>query len=120
MTTIILANFFVFLIVCFIATLKGLDFGKRSSWLYGLYGFISGFLIGFLRSDGSGGYHVITNLPGSFQIGALFAFVVFFGGATSRWHRSMGEKYLARSEENYQEKLENLADRLFNDKPSKK
>jgi hypothetical protein len=113
MATIILANFFVFIIVSSIATFKGLDLKKRSSWVYGLYGFISGFLIGFLRADDSGGYHFVTNLTASFQAGLIFAFVVLFGGATNRWHRSIGEKYLARSEEDFQQKTRKSCSKSF-------
>ena len=120
MTTIIFGNFFVFVIVGFIVTIKGLDLKKRSSWWFGLYGFISGFLIGFLRSDDIGGYQVITNLTASFQIGIVFAFVVLIGSATNRWYRNMGENYLARSEEDFQEKLENLSERLFQDASERK
>lgn len=120
MATIILGNFFVFIVICFIATLKGLDLKKRSSWWYGLYGFISGFLIGFLRSDDSGGYHIVTNLTASFQAGVVFAVVVLVGSATTRWQRSMGEKYLARSEDDFQKNLENLAENLFKDRSNKK
>ena len=87
MVTIISTNFLVFLIVLFICIFKGLDLKKWSSWLYGLYGFISGFLVGFLTSDGGGGYHLIPSVTGSLQIGALFAFVIMYGGATSHWHR---------------------------------
>ena len=86
-TTLIFGNLFVFLIVSAIATFRGLELRKRSSWLYGLYGFLSGFLIGFLRSDGAGGLQLDTNLTLSLQGGALFAFMVMYSGAMTRWHR---------------------------------
>jgi hypothetical protein len=48
MAKIILVKFFVFLIVGSITTYKGLDLKKPSSWLSGIYGFVSGFLFRFL------------------------------------------------------------------------
>lgn len=77
MTTIVFANLFIFITVSAIAIFIGLDLKKWSSWLFGIYGFISGFLLGFLRADTSG----------SLKLGLLMAFVVMYGGATSHWHR---------------------------------
>ncbi len=77
MSTIINANFVVYLVVCGLAIFVGLDLKKWFSWLFGLYGFISGLLFGLLKADISGGL----------ALGALFAFVVLYGGATSFWHR---------------------------------
>ena len=77
METLVYANFFMYLIVCGISIFAGLDLKKWSSWLCGLYGLISGVLIGLSKADFSGGL----------QLGILFAFVVMYGGATSRWHR---------------------------------
>ena len=119
MAIIVLGNLFVFLVICGIVTFKGLDLKKRSNWWYCLYAFISGFMIGFLRSDDSGGYRVVTNLTASFQVGAVF-FVILVGSAMTGWQRIKAEKYLARSEEEYQEKLDNLAKSLFKDKLKKK
>jgi len=98
----------------------GIDLKKRSSWLLGLYAFISGFLAGFVRSDGAGGYKVVTNLIASLQLGVIFSLVYMVGGATTRWQRSMGEKYLARSENAFQEQLKNLAENLLYDRSKKK
>lgn len=87
MATIIIANVFVFLIVYFMVTFKGLDLKKWSSWLYGLYGFLTGFLVGFLSQDNTGDLRLAVNLAGSLQVGALFAFIVIYTGAMNRWHR---------------------------------
>lgn len=83
MATIIIANVFVFLIVYFMVTFKGLDLKKWSSWLYGLYGFLTG----FLSQDNTGDLRLAVNLAGSLQVGALFAFIVIYTGAMNRWHR---------------------------------
>ena len=77
MSTIVNANFVVYVIVCGISIFVGLDLKKWPSWLCGLYGFISGFLFGLSKAD----------VPGGLQLGVLFAFVVIYGGATSHWHR---------------------------------
>lgn len=119
MTTIIFGNLFVFLVICCIVLFRGLDLKKRSSWWYGLYAFISGFMIGLLRSDDNGGYHVATNLTASFQAGAAFV-LILVGSAITHRQKSWAEKYLARSEEEYQEKLDNLAESLFKDKSKRK
>jgi hypothetical protein len=119
MATIVFGNLFVFLVICGIVTFKGLDLKKRSSWWYGLYAFISGFMIGFLRSDDNGGYHVVMNLTASFQAGAAFL-LILVGSVITSQQRSWAEKYLARSEEGYQEKLDNLAESLFKDKSKRK
>ena len=82
MSAIVNANFVVYLIVCGMAIFVGLDLKKWSSWLFGLYGFISGFLFGLSKAD----------VPGGLGLGTLFAFVVMYGGATSFWHRQRYKK----------------------------
>jgi hypothetical protein len=79
METITIANVFIFLLVCGICVYFGLDLKKWSSWLFGLYGFRSGFLFGYTYGD----------MKGCLEVGALFAFMVMYGGTTSRshWHR---------------------------------
>ena len=87
MTTIIFANFLVFIIISFIGAFKGLDLKKWSSWLYALYGFLSGFLLGFLRQDDNGDLKLLLNLTGSLELGSIFAFAVMYAGVMNRWHR---------------------------------
>lgn len=77
METLVIANFFVLLIVVGIAIFFGLDLKKWLSWLYGLYGFMSGFSIYFLRPN------VFLGL----QTGVIIAFVIMYGGAMTRWNR---------------------------------
>jgi hypothetical protein len=71
------ANIFIFLIVGGIGVFLGLDLRKWSSWLYGLYGLLSGLFVGLSDGDISGGL----------KLGVLFAFLVLSGGAAIRWHR---------------------------------
>jgi hypothetical protein len=82
METVLLVNLFVFVIVSGIGTFVGLDLKKWSSWLYGLYGFLTGFSTYFLRPD----------VVGSLQLGTIFAFLVMYAGAMNRWHRQRYEK----------------------------
>lgn len=77
METIILANIIVCILVGGVCVFVGLDLKKWSSWLLGLYGFVSGFAIGFIK----GGLSV------GLQVGILLAFAILFGGATTRWQR---------------------------------
>jgi uncharacterized membrane protein YczE len=115
MATIVIGNLIVFLVICGVVMYKGLDLKKRSNWWYGLYAFISGFVIGLVRSDGNGGYHAVTNLTASFQAGTVF-FIILVGSVMTHWQKTKAEKYLARSEEEYQEKLDILAESLIKDK----
>lgn len=87
MATLIEFNTLVFVIVSAICVFRGLDLKKTSSWLYGLYGFVSGFLSGFVRSDGNGGYQLVTDMTGSLQSGIFFAFIILVGSAVIRWQR---------------------------------
>ena len=77
METAVLANFYVFVIVSAIGVFIGLDPKKWASWLFGVYGFVSGFLFGLLRANVSGGL----------KLGLLFALVVMWGGVTTRWNK---------------------------------
>jgi hypothetical protein len=72
MKTIILANLFVFVIVSGIVVFNGLDLKKLSSWLFGVYGFLSGLSINILYP---------TDAFTSLEAGAFFAFIVLAGGA---------------------------------------
>ena len=87
MAIIILANFFVFLVVVAITIFIGLDLKKWPSWLYGIYGFLSGFLFGFSEFNDNGSLGLSMNLTGSLQVGAIFAFLIMWGGATTRWKK---------------------------------
>ena len=119
MKTIVVGNVFVFLVICGIVLYRGLDFKKGSSWWYGLYAFISGFMISFLRTDDNGGYQVVTNLIQGFLAGAAFL-LILVGNVITHRQRKWAERYLAREEEDYQEKLDNLAESLFENKSKRK
>lgn len=82
METIVLAIFWVFVIVGLIGIFIGLDPKKWASWLYGVYGFVSGVLIGFLRDDVSAGL----------KLGPLFAVSVMWGGVTTHWQKQRVKK----------------------------
>ena len=73
MSAILNVNFVIYLIVCGTAIFIGIELKKWHSWLFGLYGFISGLLFGLAKADVAGGL----------GLGVLFAFVVMYGGATS-------------------------------------
>jgi hypothetical protein len=78
MKTIILANLFVFVIVSGFVVFNGLDLKKWSSWLFGVYAFLSGLSINILYP---------TNAFTSLEAGAFFAFIVLCGGAITRWQK---------------------------------
>ena len=120
MAGIIQINAVVCVIVSSIWVGIGIDPKKRSSWLLGLYAFISGFLVGSLRNDGAGGYKVITDITSNLEMGVLFAFIFMVGGVVTRWQRSKAEKHMDLAEESSQGKLANLAVNLFKEKPNKR
>jgi hypothetical protein len=64
-------------LVGFIGVFLGLDLRKWSNWLYGLYGLLSGFFLGYLFYDVRRGL----------ELGAIFAFAVMYGGACIYWSR---------------------------------
>jgi hypothetical protein len=90
MARFFIANFYIFLLVACFAIVQGLDLKKWSSWLFALYGFITGFLIGYLSQD-DWNAPLLVNWKSSLQLGALFAFVVMYAGTMNRWHRKRFE-----------------------------
>jgi hypothetical protein len=74
METIAVVNFYIFLVVGFIGIFMGLNLKMWTSWLFGLYGFLSGLLLGL----------VFLNANSGLELGAIFAFAVMFGGANVR------------------------------------
>ncbi|HAE58845.1 MAG TPA: hypothetical protein DCG54_04875 [Anaerolineae bacterium] len=73
-------SIFVFVAMVFIGV--GLNLKKWPSWLLGVYGFITGLLLGLFYSD----------IKNAFVAGMLFAFGVLSGGAMTRWHRMTWDK----------------------------
>ena len=120
MATVIVVNAVLFVIIGSIWVGVGVDLKKRSSWMLGLYAFISGFLVGLVRNDGAGGHVVVMNLTTSLQGGLIFTLVYMVGGAVTRLQRNKAQKYIDLAEESYQEQLENLAVNLFKDESSGK
>ena len=116
MASIIIINVVLFAIIGSIWAAKGIDLKIWSSWLLGLYAFVSGFLAGFVRSDGAGGYELVTNLTTSLLVGTILAFVFMVIGVTSRWNRRRAEKYEVHAERSLQERYDNLSETLFKDK----
>lgn len=78
MTAIVNTVFFIYIIVCGVGIFIGLDLKKWYSWLFGLYGFVTGLLFGLSKSP---------DVTGGLVIGAIFASIVLYGGATSYWQR---------------------------------
>jgi len=77
-----------FLLVGAVASVKGLDLRRGSSWLYGAISFLCGVALGLSLS---------VNLVESLQSGALLAFLTLFTGATMRWHKQRYNEDKARS-----------------------
>ena len=74
MENIAIYNFYLFVIVSCVRVFLGLDLRKWPSWLYGVYGFLSGFFLGL----------VFLDIWRGVELGILFAFAVMFGGANVR------------------------------------
>jgi hypothetical protein len=77
-TVVIVVSFLVFMVTGAIATYKGLDVKRGSSWLYGAIGFLCGVVMIFSMSG---------NLIDSLKAGVIFAFLILFTGATMRHHK---------------------------------
>lgn len=71
-----------FLLVGAVASLKGLDLRRGSSWLYGAISFLCGLALSLSLS---------VNLVESLQTGAILAFLTLFTGATMRRHKQRYE-----------------------------
>lgn len=90
----ILAGIFLSIYLCIagVFIFLGLDLKKWRSWLLGLCGLITGFLVSW----------VWTDVQNAFIFGLLVAFLVLYGGATIRWQRRTSEQdvyiWLSRSE----------------------
>jgi hypothetical protein len=100
MEILYLTNLLILLVVFSIGTFRGLDLKRWTSWLYGLYGFLSGFFLGLFREDTNGGLKFVVDIIGSFQMGAIFAFLIMSTGAVTRWQRQYygkkAESWLSR------------------------
>ena len=77
-TVLIVVSLAVLLAVLNVASLKGLDLKRRSSWLYGVIGFLSGVVL-IMGLDG--------NLIDGLIAGVICAFLTLLGGATTRRHK---------------------------------
>lgn len=75
---VIVVSLAVLLAVLNVASLKGLDLKRRSSWLYGVISFLSGVVL-IMGLDG--------NLIDGLIAGVLCAFLTLLGGMTTRWHK---------------------------------
>ena len=65
-----------------IASFKGLDLRRWSSWVYGAVSFVCGLLAGLSLS---------SNLLESTKMGVLFVFMTLLTGAAMRWHKQRYE-----------------------------
>ena len=83
MKTIVIGfSLVVLLAIGYLASLKGLNLRKKSSWLYGVLSFLCGFaLIMGLSGDPVDGL----------TAGGIFAFVTLVTGSTMRWHKQRYE-----------------------------
>ena len=77
MKTIAITNFYIFVLVGCIGVFFGLDLRKWYSWLFGIYGLLSGFFLGFSFYDVRSGL----------ELGAIFAIAVMYAGAWIYWSR---------------------------------
>jgi len=80
-TVVIAFSFVIFLVIDYMA-MQGFDLRKWKSWLYGAVSFVCGLMMS-MRLDG--------NWAESLKVGALFAFLILFGGAMARRHKQRYE-----------------------------
>ena len=72
----------IFLVMDAVASFKGLDLRRRSSWLYGVISLLGGILL-IMGLNG--------NLIDGLKVGGIFAFMTLLGGAMSRRHKQKYE-----------------------------
>ncbi|HET9907201.1 MAG TPA: hypothetical protein VFQ23_11185 [Anaerolineales bacterium] len=77
-TGLIVVSLAVLLAVLNVASLKGLDLKRRSSWWYGVISFICGISVIMVLNG---------NLNDGQIAGIICAFLTMLGGATTRWHK---------------------------------
>jgi thiamine transporter ThiT len=77
-TMVIVVGFVIIVALGFVASFKGLDLRKWSSWLYGAISFLCGLAVGFSLTS-----NWVEGLKG----GVLFGFLLLATGAVMRWHK---------------------------------
>jgi len=91
-TVVIVVSLVVLIWMGFVVSFQGLDLRKWSSWLYGVTGFLSGLVLGFVLS---------SSLIEGLKMGAISAFMILLGGVARRRHnqkykgmaKSLARKY---------------------------
>jgi hypothetical protein len=77
-TVVIAVSLVVYFVLVFVASFKGFDLRKWSSWFYGAIAFLCGIALGFS----------LTNSWGeSLKEGVLFMFLTLLTGAVMRRHK---------------------------------
>ena len=82
-TAVLVVSLVLLLATVVIASFKGLDLKKGSSWLFGVTSFLSGVAL-IIGLNG--------NLSDGLLAGGVFAFMTLIGGATMRWHKQRYER----------------------------
>jgi hypothetical protein len=85
MKTLAIVNGVIFAIVFGLVVAIGFDLKKWHSWLFGVYGFLTFFLVGLV---GTG------SINEAIKAGVLFAFITMFGGAVMRWNQERAKSLL--------------------------
>lgn len=75
---VIIISTCIFLWISLDTTFNGLDLRKKSSWLYGVVGFLCGLAVGTA---------ITSNLSTGLLTGAIFAIAIMLNGAVMRSHQ---------------------------------
>jgi hypothetical protein len=81
-TVVIAIGLLTFLVMEAVASIKGLDLRRWSSWLYGVISLFSGLVLGISLGG---------NLIESLKLGGILAFLTLIGGVARRWHKQRYE-----------------------------
>ena len=87
-TIVIVVSLVALVTMGYVASFKGLDLRRRSSWLYGVISFVCGLVL-IMGLNG--------NLIDGLKAGGIFALVTLISGATMRWHKQRYNDDKARS-----------------------
>jgi len=99
MKTVATMSTVIFAIIFVLTIYTGLDIKKWQSWLFGVYGFLTFFLVGMV---GTG------DIYESVKVGTIVAFATVLVGVTTRWNRERAKKWLKEQEKQEEESYRKL------------
>ena len=86
MKTLFMVVFCIYVVIGGLSMVIGLDLKKWYSWLIGVFGFITGFLMGMVKSD----------IQTAITMGMLFPFFTLTSAALTHWNRKRSLQFIKK------------------------